>query len=51
MTNEQNNIKVWKYIWQKPNVGKNINSELNKKTNYFCVYVKNCVRGNYDFRS
>ena len=26
MTQDKNKIKVWKYIWQKPNFGKNISS-------------------------
>ena len=40
MTNEQKKIKLQKYIWQKPNFGKNISSEINKKRSAF-VYIVN----------
>ena len=43
MTNEQNKIKVWKYIWQKPNFGKNISSELNTKRSAFVYMVKTAL--------
>ena len=39
MTQDKNKIKVWKYIWQKPNFGKNISSELNKKGTHSYIWL------------
>ena len=43
MTQDNKNIKVWKYIWQKPNFGKNISSELNKKLISFVYMAKKAL--------
>ena len=40
MTQDKNKNKVWEYIWQKPNFGKNISSELNKKGTHILISIQ-----------
>ena len=40
MNQSDNKARVWKYIWRKPCLGKNVNNELNLKRNTFVYTVK-----------
>ena len=40
MTKSDNKASVWKYIWRKPCLGKNVYNELNMKRNAFVYTVK-----------
>ena len=40
MTKSDNKARVWKYIWRKPCLGKNVYNELNMKRNALVYTVK-----------
>ena len=47
INNVDNRVKVWKYIWEKPDFGKNING-IKYKKEYISIHGKDSTRGNFD---